>query len=487
MPRLIAILSLLLSLCATPSDGAVVLTSRTAVSIGIHSLPFSVDPVPHTDTAYVRDTVKKLIRGLISPHVLLQKRTVDRTTVREQYVLEMTNPHLLTSELRVVGLSESFVESDVSGLTIEEFLQVHAHPTLGFVFFDANSADIPQRYEHISQRESKSYSLKSLTDQDDIDVHRSILNILAKRLVDHPQSTITVTGCNTDVDAERNNLALSRARAQSVKDYLTAIWGIDPARISVEARGLPEFSSSTKTQDGQEENRRVEINSSDSTLLDVFIASDTTRVPTPPMLRFTTSYQAGTTVDSWTLSISLQGKLIKRYTNQGPPPKNIDWDLTDEEKSSPRVSGPLEARLVLKNSLGDQTMSTVSIPTVVRSLRQKQLDHIADTTVERYNLVLFNYAKADLTAQHTRVLALLRSRLKPSSHISIEGFADRTGSTAANARISLARAEATKKALGREDAKVSGVGVQRLLLPNDTPEGRFLCRTVQINVHTPSR
>ena len=42
------------------------------------------------------------------------------------------------------------------------------------------------------------------------------------------------------------------------------------------------------------------------------------------------------------------------------------------------------------------------------------------------------------------------------------------------------RAEATRRGLGRPDAFVSGVGEGELLYPNDYPEGRFYCRTVQI-------
>lgn len=487
MKSLFTIVSLLLFLRSANGGPGPTANSTLMHRVSVDTEPTPLKALSRADTLFIRDTSRKLVGALITPRVSLTSRSVERTTVREHYLLEMTNPHLLEASLSAIGLHEDATEMPMPQLSIEEFLQIHAHPTLGFVFFEPNSAEIPARYDHVSQREAKTYSLKDLSDHDDIDVHRSILNIIAKRMLERPNANLTVTGCNTDVEGERNNIPLSMARAESVKEYLTAVWGIPASRIKTEARALPQFPSSTKSQDGQEENRRAEISSDDPEIMEVFMASDTSRVPTPPMLRFRTNYQSASPVQSWALTVSQKGRIIKTYKNQGAPPKNIDWDLTDDEKNAPRLSTPMDLRLTLQNSMGDITTAALTVPVVVRTLKQKHIDHVADTTIERYNLVLFNYAKAELTPAHDRILSVLKNRLKPGSQIVIEGFADRTGSTLSNNRIATARAIATKKALGRDDARIQGVGEERLLYPNDTPEGRFLCRTVQITVHTPSR
>ena len=60
----------------------------------------------------------------------------------------------------------------------------------------------------------------------------------------------------------------------------------------------------------------------------------------------------------------------------------------------------------------------------------------------------------------------------------------RTGDANYNKKLSLDRADATKKALGINNAITNGIGNEELLYNNDLPEGRFYCRTVNIIVKT---
>lgn len=90
-----------------------------------------------------------------------------------------------------------------------------------------------------------------------------------------------------------------------------------------------------------------------------------------------------------------------------------------------------------------------------------------------------------MTAANDRIIKLVNSRITSESKLTVEGYTDRTGDPASNARLATKRAESTVKALTRPDATVRGVGEARLLYPNETPEGRFYCRTVQITAKTP--
>ena len=125
------------------------------------------------------------------------------------------------------------------------------------------------------------------------------------------------------------------------------------------------------------------------------------------------------------------------------------------------------------------------MPTDVLTVQRKSAERAEDVRIDQYNLVLFDVGKSTITDAHRRTIELIRARLKPNSKLRVEGFADRAGDDVRNRRLALSRAQATGVALGRTDATVVGVGEDRLLYANDTPEGRFYCRTVQITVSTP--
>lgn len=99
-----------------------------------------------------------------------------------------------------------------------------------------------------------------------IEVYHNILNIIGKRLILNPLATITVTGCNQDFRNEADNTPLSRRRAKEVSNYLEDVWSINPNRIKIEVRNLPEIYSQIKTANGFAENRRVEISSQTSSI-----------------------------------------------------------------------------------------------------------------------------------------------------------------------------------------------------------------------------
>jgi len=56
-------------------------------------------------------------------------------------------------------------------------------------------------------------------------------------------------------------------------------------------------------------------------------------------------------------------------------------------------------------------------------------------------------------------------------------------------KLSQQRADAVRAAFGKTLDNVNvttrGVGSTQLLFPNDTPEGRFYCRMVQVIIETP--
>jgi len=468
-----------------------------ALRVGI-TLKYS--PVPSKeimrDTVYRRDTTTRIVARDVPASVRLDNAEVDvqraeeasfvmeHITIRESYIRESPKSSSVSSSLTAVGVDNGR-EEPVATLRVEEFLRTNTHPLLGYIFFAEGSAEIPDRYRLLSANDANRFKPETLFGEDAIGISHSVLNILGYNLRRHPQARLTITGCNAGVGQEQGNRPLSRARAESVKQYLADVWGIAPERLSVLDRDLPAVPSNTRTPDGSEENRRVEIASDDPQVIDVFVASDTTRTVSPPVLRFKPRATSTEPIRAWSVAIRQRGTLLKEFSGRGAPPPTVDWEIASDRRNAPRFSEPLDVTLEVETSDGERSRSHATLPTDVITVRQKESEKAEDVRIDQYNLVLFNVGQSTITRAHERTIQLIRNRMKESSMVTVEGFTDRTGDDQANRRLALSRAQATAQALGRPDARVIGIGEDRLLYANDNPEGRFYCRTVQITVATP--
>ena len=129
-------------------------------------------------------------------------------------------------------------------------------PLLPFVFFDTESSVIPDRY---AKGRSSDFSETTLRDSV-LGIYHQLLNIVGARLIKYPDARLTVGGYREPADGE-NNGSLSSARAEAVKSYLVAQWGIDGSRIDVKTGVLPAIYSNRGVADGRMENRRAELSS----------------------------------------------------------------------------------------------------------------------------------------------------------------------------------------------------------------------------------
>lgn len=84
------------------------------------------------------------------------------------------------------------------------------------------------------------------------------LNKLSDILYKYNRTVVHVVGHTDSVGSEQYNLDLSRRRAQSVADYLTA-HGVPGDRLRTEGRGESEPRATNDTEAGRQLNRRVEI------------------------------------------------------------------------------------------------------------------------------------------------------------------------------------------------------------------------------------
>ncbi|MGB7054453.1 MAG: OmpA family protein [bacterium] len=88
---------------------------------------------------------------------------------------------------------------------------------------------------------------------------QTVLKMLAEVLRAEPNLMINISGHTDNTGSPSANLALSKERANQVKDYLTDNFDIAGDRIITQGLGSKDPIASNKTEDGRSENRRVEI------------------------------------------------------------------------------------------------------------------------------------------------------------------------------------------------------------------------------------
>jgi outer membrane protein OmpA-like peptidoglycan-associated protein len=85
-----------------------------------------------------------------------------------------------------------------------------------------------------------------------------MLQALANRMERQPNATLDIEGHTDDVGSSDDNLALSVARAQAVKDFLTA-HGVEATRLSASGFGESQPKTDNETKVGRSVNRRTEF------------------------------------------------------------------------------------------------------------------------------------------------------------------------------------------------------------------------------------
>lgn len=90
-------------------------------------------------------------------------------------------------------------------------------------------------------------------------IAKAILDGIALRMKNDLNATAIVTGYSDNSGAEPANIAISAKRADAAKEYLVTRHGIDPNRISTDAKGSSDAAFDNATAEGRARNRRAVI------------------------------------------------------------------------------------------------------------------------------------------------------------------------------------------------------------------------------------
>jgi outer membrane protein OmpA-like peptidoglycan-associated protein len=421
-----------------------------------------------------------------SDGILLTTEIVSRTDT-----IFTSKKYLLDGSITAVGVDSSGREIENPVFQVEEFISNRLDPLLNYVFFEENSDEIPHRYYYLSEDDARKFDVDSLYFYKSIEIYHNVLNIIGRRMQDNPAAKISLVGCNSDYGIEKGQLELSGRRALAVKKYLVDTWKISPDRIETEQRNLPERASLPQDEpDKTAENRRVEIYSDNEKILEpVFIEKIDAR-SNPPVVRFKQNVNSEAGIDSWELT-AYQGSVPEKEFTQsgsGNPPAYIDWQLEEYQRIIPKKPEPVNFLLTVSDVKGGRkTIAGQTLPIEVITLQERRTENIGGYDVEKFNIILFEFDESNIEGKNKKIIEFISGRVEPGSIVEISGYTDRTGDEDYNRSLSLARAEATKRALGRPGAETRGIGEEKLLYDNELPEGRFYCRTVQVIVKTKAK
>ena len=473
---------------------------RVGASFSWSPRPY-IEPILREEKKFIIDTLEKKVPSRFAgffmgtqniDKVVVENEEEDSTVIITYTTIKRTDtnkvamPERLEVNVNAKGVLKDGKETKNIEIVIEEFNSLFMTPFLNYVFFDENSAEIPARYERLKESETEQFSKNGIQSSDRLKTYYHLLNIVGKRMQEENNLNITLTGCNTDIGPEGNNTELSRKRAESVKTYLIDVWKIDGKRIRIEARNLPEKSAIKNSEQGMQENRRVEIISNNPSLLSPFVSQDTIRTASPPIARFVTDVKHDNPIEDWNLTIEQQGKVLKVFEGKNDVPGILDWEIVKDVVSAPRSNSPIIYRLSVRDQLDKQVTDEKKIAVEQVTIRKKRVEKIADKEINRFGLILFDIRSTDINENNKAVIKIIKSMIRKNSTVKIIGYTDKTGDPATNKMLAEKRAKNTAKALGipEDSPNIEASGNSSTYNP-DVPEGRLYTRTVDIIIETP--
>jgi outer membrane protein OmpA-like peptidoglycan-associated protein len=378
---------------------------------------------------------------------------------------------------------------------------IETFPIRNYVYFDAGSAAIPNRYVTLGKNQVKDFKANQLDvfapkelsgrANRQLMVYYNVLNILGDRMVKNPSANIKLVGSSEKGAQEGKKMS------ESVKTYLVNTWGIDASRIATEGLTKPRIPS--RRTGGTREldllldgDRRVSIESSSPELLMEFKGGLDAPLKPVSLVAPEESYVtfevdgAKDAFSSWTLEVKdSQGKI----QNFGPYTEN-KVSISGESILGKKAEGDYTVTMVGKTKDGQ---------TIRKETPVKMVLWTPPTSVEgnRYSVIYeFNDAKA-IASYEKYLTEVVAPKIPKGGTVTINGHTDSIGEEAHNLGLSLARANDVKGILersllkaGRNDVKfvVNGFGEDEKVSPfkNKFPEERAYNRTVIIDV-TPGK
>jgi len=430
------------------------------------------------------------------PYFGQNPRTVETwniTTIRAGVVLKFGQGHSI-EKARDEKILFSIVPSNTS--TYSRVVR-EVFPIRNYVFFNLDTTEIPNRYILLTKNEAKEFKTEQVQlntpknmsgrSERQMIVYYNILNILGDRMVQNPESKITLVGSSEKGPQDGEKMA------QNIKNYLTTIFELNENRIAVEGRNKPEHPSekvggTRELKLLREGDQRVSIESDSSELLMEFQSGKNT--PLKPIEIIHNSNNdiafnvlgAAENLKTWSLQVLDANGASQNF---GPyktekvyiPRKSITNDPNKSVYKVKMTGTTNSGKTIYQESI--MSISPLVIPVIQESIR--------------FSIIYeFNESKS-IAIYETYLTKIVTPKIPKNSTVTITGFTDIIGATDYNQELSLARANDVKSilekslaAIGRTDVQfiIHGEGENQKLAPfeNNYPEERFYNRTVVIDI-----
>ena len=444
----------------------------------------------------LRDTTEVFMKGLDKERIVKTSTDIDiseteefgsiirNKTITERYERQIPEASELFADVKLYGIDNDGNKIADPKIIIEEFEVEESFPLLPHIYFAEGSAELNNTSQDLLTPSAADEFTEAALEWNTLDIYSEMLNIIASRMEQFPEASITITGTNNNMGVEENNLGLSMQRANSVKKYLTDVWGIDPSRIDTKSRNMPEKPANNDRNDGRVENRRAEISSNTWQITKPVYLKSVERTANPPQVEITPIVKSDAGIKKWSLSVSEEGSRLRNYEGTTMP-EPIVWQVAQSPV-------PQSERLVnVQMSASDKNNKTVNVSKELSieqlTIKKKRFEMLDDKQIQRYSLIVFDYDKSNLTANHRRILDEIKENIQPNSQVKILGYADRTGEAAYNKTLAQKRSDEVAEYLNlsRASYATEGIGNDELLYDNDIPQGRAYSRTVKIIIETP--
>lgn len=406
------------------------------------------------------------------------------------------------TNLSLIAYNKDKQETELDEIYMKVELTREIYPLLPYVFFDENSAIIPQRYKKIN--DYKKFDASKL-EASPITYHRNNLNIIGQRMLLNPNAKIEITGyIDPTTELDRCDLALDRA--MSVKNYLITIFEISSDRIIAkinENSCYPEDLTRSKTKEAFQENRRVVISTEKPQLLFAVnraIVQEPTEI-SPPIINvfgtgeiFVTKYEPYYPYSKEKQEYELEKPNFNELSisqigyplfNQTYSETSVKKEIVFTRQNIQNLQGniPLEFRFATHDI--DNRLEAKSMEIDVKK-------DTAQIAVEKLTLTIFQVSQSNLDSRIKKEIKKFISNLDDNTEILIKGYSDNLGDYNSNKNLSAHRANEVKNYINQiaPNAKVvsvKGVGSDEFppgVYSYNSPEERFISRTVEIEIRT---
>lgn len=341
-------------------------------------------------------------------------------------------------------------------VTGEELLS--SLPLVNSIFFETNSAKIEGQLYKASNQDYFS--------GDAVDAHKTVLLRISDIIKQNSDSKLLITGYTSGVENEPKGIDLARNRANAVKEKLIEL-GISEEKIETKGELLPPSKSNMRYDEGIEENQRADIK--------LINASTQEYVSTKQFIEIKAEITAKVDYSNIDGELELNNNISDKTINVKNPGDykiQINRRFTSDESTIESIT---------KLNFMDSTISDKEIIDLKNSSKIN-----VNYDLSKFEAILrFDYNSSDLSDENKALLKQLIAILPSNSEIKILGSADAIGSAETNRKLEELRAANTREYIESiSDAKSFEISTGRTKekFPEDSPQGRFLNRSIRIKV-----